>query len=196
MRNQLIKYIDLLFAGNPDTEEIKQEILQNTLDRYDDLIAEGKTPEAAYSLAISGIGDIGEILGGTQQAAAPVSEKKPARDPKKLLRAAGVAMYILCPVPLFVIPNEIGFCLLLLLVAVATALIILSGNTKGKMGENATPQQKLRASLGAALAVFGVAVYLVLSFSTGAWYITWLVFPIMVAIRGIVAACIDLKEAS
>jgi len=60
MREQLIQYVELLFAGARDCEDIKQEILQNTLDRYDDLIAEGKVPEAAYRLAITGIGDISD----------------------------------------------------------------------------------------------------------------------------------------
>ena len=41
----------------------------------------------------------------------------------------------------------------------------------------------------------GLAVYFVLSFSTGAWYITWLIFPIMGAVQGLVKAIIDLKEA-
>ena len=82
MRDQLIRYVDLLFAGAPDAYEIQQEILQNTLDRYDDLVAQGKTPQAAYSLAISGIGDITEILGspvqGTVSApAAPAPAEKP-----------------------------------------------------------------------------------------------------------------------
>ena len=63
MREQLKQYVELLFAGAKDCEDIKQEILQNTLDRYDDLIAEGKVPEAAYRLAITGIGDVNEILG-------------------------------------------------------------------------------------------------------------------------------------
>ena len=63
MKDQLIRYVDLLFAGAPDASEIKQEILQNTLDRYDDLIAQGKSPQAAYSLSISGIGDVSELLG-------------------------------------------------------------------------------------------------------------------------------------
>ena len=44
MRDQLIQYVDLLFAGAADCEDIKQEILQNTLDRYDDLIAQGFAP--------------------------------------------------------------------------------------------------------------------------------------------------------
>lgn len=58
MREQLIQYVQLLFAGAADCDDTRQEILQNTLDRYDDLIAAGKTPEAAYRLAIMGIGDI------------------------------------------------------------------------------------------------------------------------------------------
>lgn len=65
MRDKLKTYIDYLFAGAPQTAataETKAEILQNTLDKYDDLIAEGKTPEAAYSLAVSGIGDLGDFL--------------------------------------------------------------------------------------------------------------------------------------
>ena len=57
MKEKLIQYVDLLFAGATGSEEIKQEILQNTLDRYDDLIAEGRSPESAYRIAISGIGE-------------------------------------------------------------------------------------------------------------------------------------------
>ena len=35
MREQLEQYVKLLFAGTPDSEDMQQEILQNTLDRYD-----------------------------------------------------------------------------------------------------------------------------------------------------------------
>lgn len=41
MKVQLKQYVDLLFAGTPDSNDMKQEILQNTLDRYDDLISQG-----------------------------------------------------------------------------------------------------------------------------------------------------------
>ena len=50
MRDNLKAYIDLLFAGAPQsaqTAETKAEILQNTLDKYDDLIDQGETPQAA-----------------------------------------------------------------------------------------------------------------------------------------------------
>ena len=81
MKEQLIQYVNLLFAGVPQAADIKEEILQNTLDRYDDLIAQGKSPQAAYSLAISGIGDINEILiaqaDATPVEPQPVSQAKP-----------------------------------------------------------------------------------------------------------------------
>ena len=45
MKEQLIQYVELLFAGAQNCDDIKQEILQNTLDRYDDLIASGRVPD-------------------------------------------------------------------------------------------------------------------------------------------------------
>ena len=135
MREQLIQYVQLLFAGAADCDDTRQEILQNTLDRYDDLIAAGKTPEAAYRLAIMGIGDINEILGRTSGTPAvmpvpAVSQEKQDTPTKKILRAIGVGLYILCPIPLFVLSGMWnmgipGLCGTLTLVAVATVLIIL-----------------------------------------------------------------------
>ena len=75
MKEELEKYVNLLFAGNPEAEDIKQEILLNTLDRYDDLIAQGKNPQAAYSLAIAGIGDVSELLSKPQATEGPATEK-------------------------------------------------------------------------------------------------------------------------
>lgn len=206
MREQLIRYVDLLFAGAPNAVEIKQEILQNTLDRYDDLIDQGKAPEAAYRLAISGIGDINEILGGGHPEAAvnpvPVTAE-PQETPlwKKVLRAFAVALYILCPIPLFVLSeigmSTLGLCGLLTLVAVATLLMVIASNSeKEKTNETqATPQQELRKSINSVIWTVAVCVYLCLSFFTSAWHITWVIFPIAAAVKGIVWASLDLKEA-
>lgn len=100
MRDHLISYVDLLFAGAPHASDIKQEILQNTLDRYDDLIAQGKSPEAAYQLAISGIGDIQELLSSQpapipQPAVSTVSGKKASKPLWKiLLLVIGICLVI------------------------------------------------------------------------------------------------------
>ena len=211
MREQLTQYVELLFAGAENCEDIKQEILQNTLDRYDDLIAEGKVPEAAYRLAITGIGDINEILGNNAHAApvyndAPVTAQKQDNDTpvKKLLRAVAVGLYILCPVPLFVLSeigmDTLGLCGLLGMVAVATVLIILGAKkeTADKpMDEdlNAKPESELQKSINQMIGAIGLALYFIVSFATGAWHISWVIFPIAGAVKGLVKAILDLKEA-
>ena len=213
MKEQLIQYVNLLFAGVADADEMKQEILQNTLDRYDDLIAQGKTPEAAYRLAISGIGDINEILGGAStaprqayQTPKSTAPAKAASIGSKVLKACAIALYILCPIPLFIMDlvgmETIGLCGTLGIVAVATVLIVLSRRDTNTNHEAAKPQvqdspeKELRKSVGSLIGTIGLVVYLVLSFLTGAWYITWLIFPILGAVRGLVFAIMDLKEAN
>ena len=210
MRTQLIQYVDLLFAGSKDSEDIHQEILQNTLDRYDDLILEGKTPEAAYRLAILGIGDINEILGtqpsaGAAPAPRPTTDEKKVRDAKngdtptkKLLRAVAVGMYILCPVPMIVLAGGfgmgiLGVCSLLAMVAVATVLIIL-GSTKDKE-EKESDETELEKSIGNLIWAVGLALYFAVSFLTQAWYITWVIFPMIGAVEGLFKAILDFKGA-
>ena len=206
MREQLIQYVNLLFAGASDCDDIKQEILQNTLDRYDDLIAEGKVPEAAYRLAIAGIGDINEIL-RTSSGSVPVHSQKaepemnPEDENKKKLRATAIALYSLCPIPLFIASEiglpTLGLCGLLVVVAVATALIIVSSKKEmpQEFIKELTPQEKQHKSIKTIINMVGLVVYFLLSFTTFAWHITWLVFPITAAVWELVKAILDLKEA-
>ena len=209
MREQLIQYVNLLFAGAPDSDDIKQEILQNTLDRFDDLISQGKSQEAAYRLAISGIGDINEILGSTAPKASiplyePIQEIKPETEEdikRKKIRAVAVAMYILCALPLIVLGDlgldNLGLCLTLALVAVATYLMLITGKKDEDDEETEIREEKhpLKESIGNIIWVSGLIAYFGLSFFTGAWNITWLIFPIMACARGLSDAIIDLKEA-
>ncbi len=201
MREQLIHYIDLLFAAAPDAEEIKQEILQNTLDRYDDLINQGKSPEAAYRLAISGIGDIQEILGGDdetpRQPVDSVSTEPQKKVWKTILRAIAIALYIMCPIPLFLLGDDIGLCGLLTFVAVATVLMVITGKDKPEEQQSPaySPKQELHKGVGSVVWAIGVCVYFIVSFLTGAWYITWVIFPLSACVQGLIIACLDLKEA-
>lgn len=197
MRAYLTQYVNLLFAGMENCDDIRQEILQNTLDRYDDLISQGKTPEAAYQLAISGIGDINEIL-GTPSAPTPV-EPAVCRDMpetgSKALRAIAVALYILCPIPLLANPGTGGLCALLVIVAIATALMIIGGRKPNITSVTATPEKVSRSSVDSLIRTLGLTLYFITSFATGAWYITWLISPLTACVRGLVRACSDLKEA-
>lgn len=214
MRDQLIQYVSLLFAGTENCEDVRQEILQNTLDRYDDLVAQGKSPESAYRQAISGIGDISEILSGEQTftASPRTNEPEPEADTptKKLLRTIAIALYILCAAPLIILSEfgmgNLGLCCTLAVVAVATVLILLG--KKNGPGEDTqehtasaqaqetseSPRQELRKSIKSLIWAIGLAAYFIVSFSTGAWYVTWVIFPIIGAVQGLVIACLDLTE--
>lgn len=210
MREQLIQYVTLLFAGAENCEDTKQEILQNTLDRYDDLIAEGKTPEAAYRLAITGIGDINEILGRKETVLPAVPEAAPQKEAgrdtptKKLLRAIAVGLYILCPLPLIVLRemgmDVLGLCGLLCFVAVATVLIILGAKKPGSSSraekEDDEPKSELGKSISSLIWAIGLAVYLIVSFLTMAWHVTWVIFPILAAINALVCALIPAETAN
>ena len=72
MREKLKEYVHLLFAGTVGKEDMEQEILQNTLDRFDDWVSRGFSEEDAYRKAVSGIGDIDALLG---KAASPEREE-------------------------------------------------------------------------------------------------------------------------
>lgn len=81
MREQIKVYVDGLFKDAALTirnAEVQQEILQHTLDRYDDLIAAGKSEQEAYDEAISGIGDVSELYEHRQVAEEPKKRDFPA----------------------------------------------------------------------------------------------------------------------
>jgi hypothetical protein len=200
MRERLIQYVELLFAGAPGAEEMKQEILQNTLDRYDDLISQGKTEESAYRLAITGIGDINELL------AAPVQEDpssmqeqgEPAQVRK--LRATAIALYISSAIPLFLLgglgSGTIGLSLTVLLAAIATYLMILSRRSEPNQRQNAPkiPKDPRKDKISKILSPISLVIYFLVSFTTHAWAITWLIFPISGCVEGLILAICDLKE--
>lgn len=223
MRQQLEQYVNLLFAGNPGMGDVKEEILQNTLERYDDLIAQGKAPEAAYRLAIAGIGDINEIISGEgapRNSEIPVHSAMPAyaptpngsgidRELARRVRAAAIGLYIVSMIPLIALDavgyDILGLCLTLMMVGCATVLMIIyrdpDKNEKTESRDSGEsrpydPNDELKKSLQKLVRTLGLVVYFGLSFLTGAWYLTWLVFPIMAALNGLIKACIDLWEVT
>lgn len=239
MEDKLRRYMDSLFEDAPNTKqavELKEEILQNTLERYQDLLAEGKSEEAAFNIAVAGIGDVTELLQSlknTDSTAAPNEasagnsnsgyyngygqrysreEIEKSKSRSALLTTIAIMLYILCVVPCILLAetsyaDTLAPCLMFVMIAIATGLLIYNGKTKiryhksqdtmvedfKEWKEAKSERTSLRKSLSSALWSLGVVVYLIISFATGAWYITWIVFLILVAIDNIIKACFDLK---
>ena len=215
MRDKLIAYVDLLFAGaarDERTAEIKAEILQNTLDKFDDLVAEGKSPEAAYSLAVAGIGDVSEILGGGAPAPAVSPEirqkREQVRQKRNVMRAVAIALYICCILPPMLLADTwaeetLAPALMFVFIAIATALMVLQAGMRAPGAQPETtqperawnnPHRQLRRAITGCIWTIGCCAYFVVSFLTYAWYITWLIFPITAVVAGLVRAILDLCE--
>lgn len=212
MRDKLITYVDYLFAGAHETQEnrdLKNEVLQNTLERYDDLVSSGKAPGAAYNLAISGIGDVSEMLDKgefiTQNTGVADMDLPHADDrnenkktASKLMLAISIILYICCVIPVIIIQNEAGVCLMFLMIALATALIIFrpdSSRDKSKptySDNSLSSEQRLRKSIKGAVYSLFTAIYFIVSFIFGAWHITWVIFLIAASVSKLIIAIIDL----
>ena len=65
MKENIRKHIESLFADAPKTRkaiELKEELTQNTIEKYEDLISEGYLEEDAFQNVISSIGDVNELF--------------------------------------------------------------------------------------------------------------------------------------
>ncbi|MBQ9539340.1 MAG: hypothetical protein IJU95_08705 [Treponema sp.] len=206
MNSKIKNYVDVLFNDIPMTRkaaELKEEILSNMSEHFDSHIAEGKGENQAYTEALADMGNIDELL----ESLAPERELKPKIDAYRQKRARhtaiAVMLYIigvavLCAPPaicsVFDIGNEekagvIGFITMLVFVAVATGLLVYTRmnvphevepyleQKKAKFNTN-TKQGRLWSSISKIYWLMVTAAFLGISFLTGAWYITWLIWLI------------------
>ena len=220
MENKLRNHIEGLFANAPKTVqavEIKEEIIANTIQKYHDLISEGKTEEAAFNISIASIGDVSELIASLKNPVTSSGYTTEQIDKSKkrsaLLISIAVMLYILCVLPVIIFGtysnNEaLGVILMFVMIAVATGIIIYNANTKIKYtktdetivedfkewnNQNSEKKNMIKAINGAIFAIT-LAIYFIISFATGAWYITWVIFLISGAIENIVKAIFDLKK--
>ena len=147
MRDQIKTYLDRTFAQAPCTQkaiDMKEAILADVLEKYDDMIADGMTPQDAYQRAISGIGDLDRLIADLRR------EQGNVPPPKR--------------------PEPIRF----------------------EEDEKEKHRRAAFHSIRRAINMLIVVLYILISFATSAWHITWVIFLISAAINNIIAAIFDL----
>lgn len=221
MEDKLRAYMDYLFRDVKPTRksvELKEEILQNLIDKYRDLLAEGKTPEAAYNIAVASIGDMDELLAGLNDELSfekEVSGEQLERGKKKsaLLVSAAVMMYILCLLPPILLSGtrleeNLAPALMFLMIACGTGLLIYDHMTKPRYWkvddsiveefkewkDQADSDRRAMKALSSALWSIITVIYIIISFWTMAWHITWVIFLIGAAVEGILKVVFELKR--
>jgi len=222
MEDKLRRYVDSLFEETTPTRksvELKEEMIQNLNDKYQDLISEGKTNEAAYNIAVAGIGDISELLNELEprndQIELGYEEVENARKKSAALTAIAVMMYILSPLTIIILSyvsarnvDAIGLPIFFLMVAGATGLLIYNNMTqpkKRKMQDSVVgdfrewqsdnkDRKQMRKAISSALWSITVLVYLVISFMTFMWHITWIIFIISGVIESLINVMFQMKK--
>ena len=208
MESKIKRYVDTLFQNAPKNRkiyEIKEEILANVNDNYYDLIATGMDENTAYNRAISNIGNIEELI---QKNTDIVEKQEEYRKKSGIISAIATGLFILCPVPVLILQDELGVILLLTIVALATGLLIYNAHMKPKeitidddlyeefVGwKNSTEEgRKVKREIGSIITTLTTIVYFVVSFTFGNWDISWVIFLIGALVKKIYFTYSNIKE--
>lgn len=161
----ILNYLDNMFLSLPKTKEMekaKQELANMMEDKYNELLAEGKTDNEAVGIVISEFGNLKELA--EELGISDLMNGKPSEPAKKMLAddevkkymadnekaakqiAIGAMLCIFSPIPLImlagmqekyktindVIVNGVGVCILLAVIAVAVGIFIYTGMSMEK----------------------------------------------------------------
>ncbi len=217
MENALREYVNHLFPGAaayPHLAKAKEELVEQAIQQYRQLVAEGKSEQEAFQAVIAGLGN----PSGRTQADAKLNQTAWQQHRKKSawLVTGAVMLYIFSIVPLILcgvyLPDlaGLGAALMFVIVALATGMLVYNHMSKptsapavdtAAPGEFAGPsaplddsQKSIRRAISSALWCIIIAAYLLISFLTGAWYITWLIFLIGGALEQVIRAVLDMFQ--
>lgn len=203
MKEKIRKHINGLFTGAPKTRkamELKEEMIQNTIEKYEDLVSEGYQEEDALQNVIDSIGDVTELFEDLKERSLFTLPEKD-RKKKARLTAAAVGMYIFAGVVFVVcmVVNDIyfymqpeggllGLALTALVCIPPTCMLVYAAHmypAYEKKEENLVEAYKeaahissrdkaVKRSLSLIIWMLTLLVYFLLSFFTWHWELTWL----------------------
>ncbi len=141
MNERLKQYFDSLFEDAPDTKEmseLKEEIFLNTLDRYNDLLSQGKSKDASFTQAVARIGNIEELISlcnidtdrNNYYSEETLNENNKKRN--TLLITASVIYILSALIPIALYGTNVMFAIIISIfgIAIASGLCIYSINLK------------------------------------------------------------------
>lgn len=189
-------------------KNISQEELANALDVSRQTISKWETGESTPDFnkicplcEYFGI-TTDELISGKQNIIEAKKEDKKAKFARNLAISVGLYILSLVAIILFSAAFDqaiIGVCLFFTIIAVATGLIIYSAIVYGKDKEEEIKEEKeknnstLKGVINI-IDILGVIVYLLVSFITGAWHITWIIFLAVGLVDAIVKLIFGLNE--
>lgn len=116
-----------------------------------------------------------------------------------ILLSVAICLYILSVIPFIVFESTtLMIVTFFIMIAAATAMIVFGAVSKPKFGknkENDLPQNSLYKKICSIMSGIILVIYLLVSFLTGAWYITWILWIVYAIACEIVKLIFSLKGA-
>lgn len=116
-----------------------------------------------------------------------------------ILLSVAICLYILSVIPFIVFESTtLMIVTFFIMIAAATAMIVFGAVSKpkfGKKAENDLPQNNLYKKICSIMSGIILVIYLLVSFLTGAWYITWVLWIVYAIACEIVKLIFSLKGA-
>lgn len=112
------------------------------------------------------------------------------------LMSISICMYIMSVVPFFLFDNsKIMMTVFFVIIAIATMLIVFAALSKPKEKnfKAQTKENRLFKQITSILSGIILAIYMIISFATGAWHITWILWVIYGILCEIIKLIFSLK---
>lgn len=220
MKEKIRLHFNEIFDEAPRTRmalDLKQEMMQSAIDKYDDMVADGYSEEDAYQSVIASIGDVTELF--------PEVEEKnlftlPEKDRKKkaMLTAVSVGLYILAGAVFFlfgmlseIVPYELtglGLVFAMVICIPPTVMLVYAANMypgysrkkeqdmveqlkEIKYGSN--KEKAALKTINSLIWTVALVLYFLISFETYDWHITWIIFLIAACVQKIVKLIVELR---
>jgi hypothetical protein len=218
MREDIRNYIENLFATAPRSgkvQELKDELISNLTARYDDLIAQGRSDEEAYKIAIGGIGDVDELIKGLENDKIyNYARKESDRQKSAILVSVAVGLYIIALAVqiLFAVVDglrpEIGCVFMFVIAAIATAMLVYNAMSHPKYRKaddtiveefkewkhSSDETRQIYRAISSALWPLIVVFYFLISFAFSAWAFSWIIFIVGAAIQNILKLALEMRR--
>ncbi|WP_070000848.1 permease prefix domain 1-containing protein [Cellulosilyticum sp. I15G10I2] len=218
MISKIRNKVDELFEEAPQTKkafELKEELIVNLTEKYNDLASLGKPPEEAYNNVIASIGDVDELIRGLKQNdVLSVEREEKERKKTAMVVAGSVGLYILSVISLITLVAVVGVdgviavMVFLVIAGASTCMLIYHFMSKPnyiKADETLVEEFKawkqghaqknqLCKSLISIMWTLITAIYLIISFTLHIWAYSWIIFIIGAVIEQIIKLVFDMRN--
>lgn len=215
MKEKIRQHFNLIFTDAPKTRkaiDLKEEMMQSAMDKFDDMVADGYSEADAYENVIHSIGDVTELF--------PTVEEKnllvlPEKDRKKkaLLTSVATGIYIFAAAVYFYFGAcsdnaQFGFAFAIMLCIAPTVMLVYAANMYPDYCRKEEPDlveiykgvkyshnkaRAIRKSINSIIWSVALVLYFIISFVSYRWQVTWIIFLIALCLQAIVKLIFELR---